>query len=59
MSIARLVRSLENVMEGVFEVSFGSTFTALQRYRFRAYRRLSKPIGLRLEEWETNRLYRR
>ncbi len=46
-------------MEGVFEVSFGPTFGTLRRYRFRTYRKLPRPIGLRLEEWETNRLFRR
>jgi hypothetical protein len=31
----------------------------LRRYRFRTYRILPRAIGLPLEEWETNRLFRR
>ena len=46
-------------MEGVFEVSFGPTFTTLRRYRYRLYARLYRPVGLCLEEWETNRVYPR
>jgi len=46
-------------MEGVFEVSFGPTFDTFRQYRYRAYRKLPRRIELRLEEIETNRLYRR
>jgi hypothetical protein len=46
-------------MEGVFEVSFGPTFTSFRQARFRLYKRLHPAIGLRLDAWETNRLYRR
>jgi hypothetical protein len=46
-------------MEGVLEVSFGRTFTSFRQFRFRFYQRLPAAMGLTLDEWETNRLYRR
>ena len=46
-------------MVGVFEVSFGPTLTTLRRLRFRLYRSIRGSLGFRLDEWETDRLYRR
>ena len=46
-------------MEGVFEVTFGPTFTGFRRFRFQLYPRLWTPLGTWLDEWETNRLYQR
>src|SRR5438874_211591 len=46
-------------MEGVFEVSFGPTFTGFRQFRFRLYQRLPAALGLLLDEWEMNRLYPR
>jgi RimJ/RimL family protein N-acetyltransferase len=41
-------------MDAVSEVSFGPSFDKFRRQRFRLYRRLWTPVGVRLDEWETD-----